>query len=290
MKITEILASGKRTISFEFFPPNTEQGVETLFRNIDILRMQNPDFVSVTYGAGGSTRDKTIGIVKRIKEATDMEVMCHITCAAQTRKEVEATLELLAPAKIENVLGLRGDALRGETQFVPVEGGYKYASELIEHLSKDHDFAIGAACFPEGHLESPGFESDLDYLKKKVEAGAKFLITQLFFDNADYYRFMERVDRWGIDVPVIAGLLPILSASQIRRFTALCGARIPKDLDAKLDRFADDDDAVREIGAEHASKQAQDLWVNGAAGIHFYTLNRTYSVSKVMEDLKAVRR
>ncbi len=287
MKITELFEAGKRTISFEFFPPNTEQGIENLFRNIPTLGQVDPDFVSVTYGAGGGTRDKTIGIVRRIKEQTDLEVMCHVTCVAQTKGEVEAALDLLGPAKVENVLGLRGDPGRGEDRFVPPEGGYQYASELIEHIRSNHDFAVGGACFPEGHLESPSLEADVAFLKRKVDAGAQFLVTQLFFDNDDYYRFMERTQRWGIDVPIVAGVLPILSTSQIRRFASLCGARIPDDLDAKLEQYADDDNAVREIGIEHSSMQVVDLWRNGVAGLHFYTLNRTYSTLKVLENLNA---
>ena len=289
MKITEIFASGRRTVSFEFFPPNTEQGVETLFRNIDTLQSCKPDFVSVTYGAGGGTRDTTIGIVRHIKEETDLEVICHVTCAAQTKEEVQTALALLGPANIENVLGLRGDPPRGETKFVPVDGGYQYAAELIDHIRKNHDFSIGAACFPEGHLESPDLESDMAFLKQKVDAGAQFLITQLFFDNTDYYRFMERVAQWEIDVPIVAGILPILNTSQIRRFTALCGAKIPQHLDEKLEKFAEDDNAVREIGVEYASRQVEDLWRNGVAGIHLYTLNRSYSTSKVLENLNLVR-
>ena len=289
MKITEIFASGRRTVSFEFYPPNTEQGADALFRNIEILRSCKPDFVSVTYGAGGGTRDTTIGIVRHIREETDLEVICHVTCAAQTKEEVQAALALLEPANIENVLGLRGDPPRGETKFIPADDGYQYAAELIEHIRKNHDFAIGAACFPEGHLESPDLESDMAFLKKKVDAGAQFLITQLFFDNADYYRFLERADRWNIHVPIVAGILPILSTGQIRRFTALCGARIPQQLDDKLEKFADDDNAVREIGVEYASRQVEDLWRNGVAGIHLYTLNRSYSTSKVVENLNLVR-
>ena len=278
MKIQDMFKAGKRTISFEFFPPKTEQGEESLFKAIERLKVFRPNYVSVTYGAGGSTRDKTLDIVKRINRETDLEVMAHLTCVTQTKEQVNDVLVQLKEIGIENVLALRGDPPRGQEKFEPAEGGYEYVSELITHIRDNFEFGIGAAGFPEGHLDSPDLATDTAYLKQKVDTGAEFIVTQLFFDNADFYEFMKRVEGAGIQVPVIAGILPILGTAQIRRFTALCGAKIPPGLDARLERFADDDNAVREIGIEHATRQVEELWQSGVAGIHFYTLNRSYSV------------
>jgi methylenetetrahydrofolate reductase (NADPH) len=289
MKISDILSTGKQTISFEFFPPKTDEGLESLFKTIDRLKVYRPDYVSVTYGAGGSTRDRTEDIVIRIKDETGLRVMSHLTCVAQTKEDVHNVLVRLEEVGIENVLGLRGDPPRGEEKFVPAEGGFLYASELIAHIRENFDFGVAGACFPEGHLDSVDLEADIAYLKKKIEAGADFLITQLFFDNRDFFDFMDRAERAGIHLPVIAGILPILSTPQIRRFTALCGAKIPPELDQQLDRFADDDDAVREIGIEHATTQVEELWRSGVAGVHLYTLNRSYSVSRLLDSLDSSR-
>ena len=289
MKILDTFKAGKRTISFEFFPPKTSEGVEALFRTVDRLKGYEPSYVSVTYGAGGSTRERTVELVTRMKNETGLVVMCHVTCVAQTKKEVHSVLVRLDEQGIENILALRGDPPRGQEEFVPAEGGFRHSSELIAHARENFDFGIAAAGFPEGHLDSVDFATDMDYLKQKVESGADFIVSQLFFDNADFFAFMERVEKVGIHVPVVAGILPILSTPQIRRFTALCGARIPTDLDAKLEKYADDDDTVREIGLEHATRQAEELWRNGVAGIHFYTLNRSYSVSKSLDILEPSR-
>ncbi len=285
MKIRDILDSGRRSISFEFFPPKTDDGVESLFTTIGQLTVYQPSYVSVTYGAGGSTRERTVDLVTRIKEETGLEVMSHLTCVAQTKEDVHNVLLRLNEAGIDNVLGLRGDPPRGEEKFTPAEGGFRYSSELITYIRDNFDFGVGGACFPEGHLDSVDLETDIAYLKLKVEAGADFLITQLFFDNNDFHQFMDRAIGVGIEVPIIAGILPIVSTPQIRRFVALCGAKIPSELDAQLERYADDDDAVREIGIEHATRQVEELWRNGVAGIHLYTLNKSYSVSKVLSSL-----
>ena len=289
MKIRDMLKAGGRTISFEFFPPRTEQGEESLFRSIEQLKVFQPNYVSVTYGAGGSTRDKTLDIVARIKRETDLEVMAHLTCAGQTTEQVHSVVLQLKEMGIENVLALRGDPPKGQDRFVPQEGGFEYTSELITHIRENFACCIGGAGFPEGHLESPDLKTDTAYLKMKVDSGAEFIITQLFFDNADFFAFMDRVKRADISVPVIAGVLPILSTGQIRRFTALCGAKIPAELDAKLERFADDDDAVREIGVEQAAKQVEELWRAGVDGVHFYSLNKSYSVSRSLEAVAPSR-
>ena len=284
MKIKEILQQ-KRTVSCEFFPPREEDGIPAVFRAIDRVRVYNPDFVSVTYGAGGSTRDFTERITMQVKQETDLEVMAHLTCVAQTREEVNGVLERLDEAGVENVIALRGDPPRGQENFVPEDGGFSHATELIDHIRANFDFGLAAACYPEGHTESPDLDLDISYAREKVDRGADFLITQLFYDNRYFFEFMERAQRAGIDVPVIPGVLPILNTAQIRRFTSLCGATIPPELDSQLEQHAEDDNAVRELGVEYASRQVEELWENGVPGIHFYVLNRSYSVSRILANL-----
>ena len=284
MKIRDILQQ-KRTVSCEFFPPREEDGIPAVFRAIDRVGAFNPDFISVTYGAGGSTRAFTERITMQVKHETDLEVMAHLTCVAQTREEVHNVLERLDEAGVENVIALRGDPPRGQENFVAAEGGFGHATELIDHIRANFDFGLAAACYPEGHTESPDLDSDIRYAREKVEKGADFLITQLFYDNRYFFEFMERARSAGIDVPIIPGVLPILNTAQIRRFTSLCGATIPPELDSKLDQYAEDDNAVRELGVDYASRQVEELWENGVPGIHFYVLNRSYSVSRILANL-----
>ena len=284
LKIREMLQEG-RTISFEFFPPRNADGIPGVLDSVAELTAYSPDFVSVTYGAGGSTRHFTEEITVRAKESAGVEVMAHLTCAGQTVEELDDVLQRLEGAGIENVIALRGDPPRGEQQFTVTEGGFSHASDLVSHIKANYEFGIAAACYPEGHAESESLERDLEYAKLKVDNGAEFLITQLFFDNDDYFAFADRAAAAGISVPVIPGILPVLSGPQIRRFTALCGSRIPSDLDAELDRLGDDDESVRELGVEHAAGQVQELWAAGVPGVHFYVLNRSYSVSKILDRL-----
>ena len=284
MKIKDILRE-KRTVSCEFFPPREEDGIPAVFRAIDRVGAFSPDFISVTYGAGGSTRDFTERITMQVKGETDLEVMAHLTCVAQTSQEVHGVLERLDEAGVENVIALRGDPPRGQENFVPVEGGFNHATELIEHIREHFGFGLAAACYPEGHTESPDLDTDIHYAREKVERGADFLISQLFYDNRYFFDFMERAERAGINVPVIPGVLPILNTAQIRRFTSLCGATIPPELDQKLEQYAEDDDAVRALGVEYASRQVQELWDEGVPGVHFYVLNRSYSVSRILSNL-----
>ena len=284
MKIIDVLKNA-RTISCEFFPPRTAEGIPGVFRAIEDLSAYRPAFVSVTYGAGGSTRAFTEEITVRIKEEARLEVMAHLTCAGQTREAVHRVLRRLDGAGVENIIALRGDPPRGQQEFVPVEGGFEHATDLIGHIRENFRFGVAAACYPEGHTESPDLRTDLEYTKLKVEKGADFLISQLFYDNGDFFGFLDRARQAGINVPIMPGVLPIVSTKQIRRFTALCGARIPEALDRQLDRFADDDDAVRELGVEHASQQVRELWDAGVPGVHFYVRNRSYSVSKILTNL-----
>ena len=286
MKIKDILQE-KRTVSCEFFPPREEDGIPAVFRAIDRVSAFNPDFISVTYGAGGSTRAFTERITTQVKQNTDLEVMAHLTCVAQTKDEVQGVLERLDDAGIENVIALRGDPPRGENTFVPVEGGFHHATELIEHIRAHFGFGLAAACYPEGHTESPDLDWDIRYAREKVDRGADFLISQLFYDNRYFFDFLERAEQAGINVPIIPGVLPILNTAQggIRRFTSLCGATIPAELDRQLEQYADDDNAVRELGIEYATNQVRELWDEGVPGVHFYVLNRSYSVSRILSNL-----
>jgi methylenetetrahydrofolate reductase (NADPH) len=287
--IREILKS-KRTISCEFFPPREAEGIPNVLRAIERVSQFSPDFVSVTYGAGGTTRAFTEEITMHVKRETDLEVMAHLTCVAQSKEEIHGVLQRLDQACVDNVIALRGDPPQGQKDFVPVEGGFQHSTDLIQHIKDNFQFGIAAACYPEGHTESPDLETDISYAKLKVELGADFLITQLFYDNNDFYDFMDRAEQCGINVPIVPGVLPILSTPQIRRFTSLCGAKIPPELDKQLEKYAEDDASVRELGIEHASRQVRDLWDHGVPGVHFYVLNRSYSVAKILSNLGLAQR
>ena len=284
MKIRDIL-NQRRTISFEFFPPREADGVPDVIDVIEGLQQFNPDFVSVTYGAGGGTRAFTEEITMRLKAETPLEVMAHLTCVAQTRTEVHGVLKRLQTAGIENVIALRGDRPADAESSNPGPDEFPHASDLITHIRDNFDFGVAGACYPEGHTESDNLDTDIAYARMKQDLGADFLITQLFYDNSYFFDFQERAAAAGITVPVIPGVLPILSTPQIRRFTSLCGATIPAELDAQLERHAEDNRAVREIGIEHATRQAEELWAHDVPGIHFYVLNRRYSISHILRDL-----
>ncbi|HEY3243710.1 MAG TPA: methylenetetrahydrofolate reductase [NAD(P)H] [Phycisphaerae bacterium] len=285
MRISDILSS-KRTVSFEFFPPKDDIGFWDLYKTIEALKPLGPSYVSVTYGAGGSTRRKTVDLVKRIKTDIGIESMAHLTCVGATRDEIQGVLEDLHKAGMDNVLALRGDPPAGEQQFVKTPGGFGYANELVTFIRDRYSFCVGAACYPEGHPEAPDLDTDLSNLKRKVDAGANFLITQLFFDNDDFYRFRDRAVAAGIDRPLLAGIMPILSVGQIKRFTQMCGARIPPELLAKIEAVEDDIEAVRQIGTMHAARQCEDLIAHGVAGIHFYTLNRSTATRAIFQHIK----
>jgi methylenetetrahydrofolate reductase (NADPH) len=287
LKISDLLNSGRRTVSFEFFPPKDDLGFWDLYRTIEQLQPLNPSFVSVTYGAGGSTRRKTVELVKRIRTDIGIESMAHLTCVGATCEDLQAVLDDLAGVGLENVLALRGDPPKGESRFVPTPGGFQYANELVAFIRSRYGFCLGGACYPEKHPEAPDPETDLANLKRKVDAGAEFLITQLFFNNADFYRFRDRAAGAGIGAPIIAGIMPILGVAQIKRFTQMCGARIPADLLARIEAVEDDAEAVRAIGVEHAARQCDDLLAHDVAGIHFYTLNRSLATRSIFESLSA---
>jgi methylenetetrahydrofolate reductase (NADPH) len=285
MRIADRFAQPGPVFSFEFFPPRTPEAVERLYRTATELKALRPAFVSVTYGAGGSTRHLTVDLVTRIKHEIGLETMAHLTCVGHTQAELAEVLDTLAAGGIENVLALRGDPPQGETRFVRPEGGFGYGQELARFVKANYDFCVGGAAYPEGHTEAVDRESDLRHLKEKVESGAEFLITQLFFDPNDYFRFVERALAIGIDVPIVPGIMPVTNVAQIHRFTSMCGASIPDALRDLLDRVKDDDQAVVAVGVEWAADQCRRLLAGGAPGIHFYTLNRSKSAQMVFDSL-----
>jgi len=288
MRISERLQSGKPSFSFEFFPPKDDIGFWDLYKTIESLKPLGPTYVSVTYGAGGSTRRKTVDLVARIKRDIGIEPMAHLTCVGATRQEIGGVLDELHLRGVENVLALRGDPPAGSSGFVPTVGGFRYADELVTFIREHHDhFCLGGACYPEGHPEAPSKDADLDNLKRKVDAGVDFLITQLFFDNADFFSFCDRARRAGIDVPIIAGLMPILNVGQIKRFTTMCGAKIPCELLRRVEAVEDDAEAVRQIGTYHAVEQARGLLEQGVAGVHFYTLNKSTATRAILQLIKS---
>ena len=292
MRIDERLSTDAQpSFSFEFFPPRTDDGERNLAAALDELSGMDPTFVSVTYGAGGSTqqRQKTIDIVAGVKERFGLEAMAHFTCVNATVEELRSTLDRMRDAGIENVLALRGDPPQGETEWTATEGGLRYSRELIELIRRDYpEFAIGAACFPEVHIHAESPEADLRYLKAKVDAGARFLITQLFFDNAYFHDFVARARDIGIEVPIVPGIMPITNYAQIKRITSLCGSVIPAHLIAELDLRAEEPEAVTDFGVAYATLQCADLLANGAPGIHFYTLNRSPATRAILSALRAM--
>jgi len=263
--------------------------VKTLMATAAALRSLDPAFVSVTYGAGGTTRARTIEVTKAIKGDLDLETMAHLTCVGATRSELQAVLRELAGAKIDNVLALRGDPPQGQRTFSPTRGGLQHASDLLELIDAEFDFCVGAACYPETHPEAESAVSDLKYLGLKVATGAQFLITQLFFDNAVFYDFVHRARRAGIEVPIIPGIMPITNAAQIERFTRLCGASIPLELRKALEARQAEPEAVLDLGVAYATLQCVDLLSAGVPAIHFYTLNKSPATRAVMSALIAAR-
>jgi len=290
MRIADLLARKRPVFSFEFFPPKSDEAAAQLERTIGDLVSLEPDFVSVTYGAGGSTREKTIDIVSRIKRETGLEAMAHLTCAGSTRDDLGQVLDRLADAGVENVLALRGDPPKGQTQFTPTEGGFQFASELVEFIRQNYQdrFSIGGACYPEKHIECGNPAVDLANLKRKVDNGAEFVITQLFFDNRKYFEFVDNARAAGINVPIVPGIMPITNASSIERMTMVCGASLPFRLAAELNRRRDDPKAVMQLGVAHATGQCIELLQCGAPGIHFYTLNRSTTTVQVLTALRTI--
>jgi methylenetetrahydrofolate reductase (NADPH) len=290
MRIDEILASSRPVFSVEFFPPKTVEGRETLFETVDVLRTLGPSFFSVTYGAGGATREGTVEITREIRDEHGVEAMAHLSCVGETREALREILGEIADAGIENVLALRGDPPRGEADFEQPEGGLGSAAELTTLIGKAHpDIAIGGACFPEVHPEAENLEADIAYLKTKVDNGASFLITQLFYDNRSYFDFVPAARAAGIDVPIIPGIMPMTRYKQIARIAELCEARVPEPLAEAMEAADGNEQAEFGIGVAYAAQQCAELLRAGAPGIHFYALNRWPATRAILAALQAAR-
>jgi methylenetetrahydrofolate reductase (NADPH) len=290
LRIDEIIATkGGPVFSFEFFPPKTDDGEHNLRQTLETLKDLEPDYVSVTYGALGTTREKTVELTKWIKQELGIEAMSHLTCVGSSQAELHEILDGIGKAGIENVLALRGDPPRGETEWKAHPGGLHYSTELASLIAGDYPFAVGAACFPEVHPEAPDMAHDLKFLKEKVSSGASFLITQLFFDNDLYFNFVAEARAAGIDVPIIPGIMPITDVKQIKTITGMCGATIPPRLLAALEWRTQDPDAVLQLGVAYATLQCAELLARGAPGVHFYTLNRSPATRAILSSLRLLR-
>jgi methylenetetrahydrofolate reductase (NADPH) len=289
VKIRDLFHFQAQTFSFEFFPPKTQEDADELFVRARELKPLGPSFVSVTYGAGGSTRRNTIDLVCRFQAELGMLGMAHLTCVGHSQAELREVLTELKDRGIENVMCLRGDPPRGETTFVPAPDGFSHAAELVGLSRSIDDFCIGVAGYPESHPECPNKQLDLAYLKAKVECGADFITTQLFFDSRDYFDFCERARLVGVQQRIIPGIMPITNYRQIMRFTQMCGATIPTILHERLEPVADDPQAVLEIGVDWAWRQCEELLAGGAPGIHFYTMNRSLATQRIFERLRESR-
>ena len=283
MKIRDILAQGKPTLSFEVFPPKTEAAYESVEAAAKEIAKLKPSFMSVTYGAGGGTSKYTVAIASMIQDQ-GVTPLAHLTCVSSTKEKVHQVLEELKEKKIENILALRGD--------IPADGvtpkEYRYASQLIREIKESGDFCIGAACYPEGHVESANKSVDMDYLKEKVEAGCDFVTTQMFFDNSILYSYLYRIREKGITVPVIAGIMPVTHASQIKRIIGMSGTYLPARFKAIVDRFWDNPAAMKQAGIAYATEQIIDLIANGVNGIHVYSMNKPDVAAKIQENLKEI--
>ncbi|HET6166450.1 MAG TPA: methylenetetrahydrofolate reductase [NAD(P)H] [Marmoricola sp.] len=284
--IAALLAQGERSFSFEFFPPKDEAGEEILWRSISELEELRPTFVSVTYGAGGSTRDRTIEITGRIARETSMTPMAHLTCVGHTIAELDDILDSLAAAGVDNVLALRGDPVGGPgTAWTATDGGLSYASELVSLIRARNRFAVGVAVFPEGHRDSPSFEHDVKVMRAKYDAGAEFAITEMVLRASDYFGLVERARGAGIDIPVIPGIMPILNLNSMRKMVELSGREMPDEVLQRIEPLADDPDAVRAEGIRIATEMCDELLAGGAPGLHFYTLNRSKATREIYQSL-----
>jgi len=285
MRIDQLLGTGRPTISFEFFPPKGDTGFAQLYQTVGELHAIKPSYVSVTYGAGGSTRQKTVGLVERIQNELNIRSMAHLTCVGHTADEIGKILDDLWSSGIKNVLALRGDPPAGQSTFVATQGGFAYANELVEYVRARHDFCIGVAGYPEGHPQCLNRTRDLEHLKRKIDGGGNFIVTQLFFDNDEFHRFRDAARAIGIKAPIIPGIMPITNVAQIKRFVSMCGAKIPHPLLLKLEAVEADADATYSTGVHYAIDQCADLLKNGAEGLHFYTLNKSKATVQICKAL-----
>ncbi len=288
MKLSQFYKTGVPAISFELFPPRTPAGMRALDARLPRLLDLGPSYITVTYGALGTTRESTLEIASRLRNEFGAQVAHHLTCVGSGRGQLTAILEEMRRHNIENVVALRGDPSAGEAAFVPPEDGYRHGYQLVEHVRDMGGFGIAVAGYPEKHIEAPDMDTDLRHLKRKVDAGADVVVTQLFYDNRSFYDFQDRCRAMGITQPIVAGLMPVLSVDQIKRITDTCGATLPPDLWAALDEARDDEQRVHEIGIAHTAAQALDLLQHGVDGIHFYVLNRHFHIAEIMERIRPV--
>jgi methylenetetrahydrofolate reductase (NADPH) len=285
MKIGQITKEKGTSLSFEFFPPKDQAGEDRLFAHINKLKEFHPTFVSVTYGAGGSTAKNTKQVIQRIKQETSLIPMPHLTCIGQTKKELQAILEDYKEIGLKNVLALRGDPPPGVEEYKPREDGFAYAKDLVEYVTFISDFSIGVAVYPEGHFESPNLAVDMDYTKEKIEAGADFAITQMFFDNLYYYDFLDRSARAGIRIPIIPGIMPINDIGKIKGFAERCGATIPARVIRRFEKHTSNPEDMKKAGIEFAIEQCADLMAHGIPYLHFFTLNQSDIVLRIVNNL-----
>lgn len=288
MSIKALLESKKNTFSFEVFPPKKDKSLEGIYKTIGELKSLKPDFISVTYGAMGSSKDQTVEIASKIKNDYNIESIAHLTCITSSRQELETTLRDLKKDGIDNVLALRGD-IPQNFDFSQLKDNYRYASQLIEHIRRTESMTIGAACYPEGHIEARSLATDIENVKRKVNLGADFLITQLFFDNELFYDYYNKLQQKGIDIPIIAGVLPVLYKNQTSKIVELSGCHFPNKFTRILDRYQYDPLALKEAGTAYATEQIIDLLSWGIKGIHLYTMNKSDTAKKIMESIRCIR-
>ncbi len=289
MKIKNLFSQKRFILSFEVFPPKREGNLESLYVTITELGELKPDFISVTYGAGGSTREKTIEISSRVKNGFNLEVLAHLTCVQSTKDDIARILDLLKEENVENILALRGDPPEGTERFIKTEGGFEYANELVQFIKTRDNFSVGVAGYPEGHIEAPNLKTDMINLKRKVDAGADFIITQLFFNNDAFYNFRDYAMALGIDIPILPGIFPILNYNQIIKIASLAGVRIPPRLGEKVEKNKDKPQEVEKYGIEYAIIQVDNLIKNGIAGLHLYCMNKSHPVKKILAELSLSR-
>lgn len=289
--IIELLAKNEPVLSVEFFPPKSQEGVDALVAAATRIASRKPDFVSVTYGSGGSTRDLSVSVSQRMKNDIDLQVMPHLTCVGSTKEELKTIIDRFHRDGYRNIMALRGDPPEGQEAFVHTEGGFSYASDLVAFIKSRHpDICLGIAGYPEKHPEAPSMESDLEALKIKADAGGSFITTQLFFDNSLFFKYVEKVRSRGIQIPIVPGIMPVLSLKQIKRITQLCQSRLPHPLESQLSNVESDPEAVRQVGVEWASAQIEDLLANGVPGIHIYALNIARSAIELIDTARFASR
>lgn len=287
MKVSDLFKEQRRTFSFEFFPPKTDEAAEQVYHHIEKLKQLAPSFVSVTYGAGGSTRERTRHLVMRIQEQIGLNAVAHLTCVNATREQLIEVIEEYGRHGVKNLLALRGDAPKGQEGFQAVQGGLAHANELVSLIREVGDFAIGVAGYPEGHPETPDLRRDLENLKRKVDAGADYVVTQLFFDTQDFFNFVDRARKIGIRCRILPGIMPILSVAGVKKMTSMCGAKMPKELARRLSEYENDPAAIRRIGIAWATTMCDRLLAGEADGLHFYTLNQSTATEEIYLNLGA---